>query len=624
MKRPHLRLPPWPRRSPRDDATPARKRARRWVIPVVLLTLVVLVVAAAWVGLRAWSAKGELEQAQGLVADLEDRVADGDYAGAAQVYDEIRQHAATARGLTEGPLWRVAEDVPFAGVNLTAMRGLTAVVDEAMTAGEPLVTVALDLVPALLAPEDGRVPIEPVVRAAADIGTVAERFSELRTQLAEVPTDGTVRQLQDAKITLTEVLDAASTALNDVAPFVRTLPGLLGADGPRTYVVMFLNTAELRSLGGTALSFAEIAVDQGAIDLVAVIPTAGGPFPAHATPIIPVPDGFDSIYPNALGRFVANATLRPSAVTAAEIVVAEWEARFGTTVDGVVSMDAGALRHLLEAVGPIPISTGDVVGSENVVSLLFNEVYKRYDTGDRAVDDALQGVVYGETVAGTFAKLTSGQFEPRTLVDSLYAAADEGHLDVWLTDPAEGDVLATTPFAAQGLVESTETTDVVGVYLNDQVGSKVTYYLGSTVTTGSAVCTPDGRQVHRVTVDLTNGLDPAEAADLAGTIWGGTHPGRGLVRGEQKLVVFVYLPKGATVLSASVYGTPVAVTGQVDSGHPVQVLWVQIRPGETSQLSVDVLMGEPGSQDLAVDVTPTVQGTSWATAPLECGTVTLP
>ena len=71
---------------------------------------------------------------------------------------------------------------------------------------------------------------------------------------------------------LTGVIDSASTTLNQAAPIIRTLPAILGADGLRTYVVMFLNNAELRSLGGTALSFAEIAVDHGAIELTRIVP----------------------------------------------------------------------------------------------------------------------------------------------------------------------------------------------------------------------------------------------------------------------------------------------------------------------------------------------------------------
>ncbi len=420
------------------------------------------------------------------------------------------------------------------------------------------------------------------------------------------------------------MIDSAANALSTAAPVVRALPAVLGADGPRRYVVMFLNTAELRSLGGTALAFAEITVDRGAISLGSVVPTSGGSFPGRVASLVPVPDGFDEIYPGALGRFVANATLRPSAVTAAEIVQAEWRETFGTEVDGVISMDARALALLVKAVGPIPISTGDVVTADNVVSLLFNEVYTRYDTGVRAIDDAAQGAVYSETVAGTFAKVMSGDFEPMVMLDLMGMAAADRDLTVWLSDPSATEAFAATHYMARGLIESTTETDVVGMYLNDQVGSKLNFYLTSVATTSAAACTADGRQVDRVTLSLTNTVDPAAAPDLSSSISGGTHQGRGLSPGEQRLVVFAYLPAGSTLLGASVNGAGVQATGNHDTDRPVQVMWVNILPGETAVLSVDVLRDTPGTREVVADITPTIQGTTFAQAPLDCGSVALP
>ncbi|HUX71441.1 MAG TPA: hypothetical protein VMV41_13075, partial [Cellulomonadaceae bacterium] len=207
---------------------------------------------------------------------------------------------------------------------------------------------------------------------------------------------------------------------------------------------------------------------------------------------------------------------------------------------------------------------------------------------------------------------------------SLRTAAAARNLDVWLTDPAVQAVFASTPFAARDLPESTPTKDVIGVYLNNQSSSKLDYYLGTTLTTGAAVCTPDGRQVDRVSLALANALKPSALAGLSDSISGSVYGNLGLTKGEQRYVVFVYLPTGATLLAASVDGKAVAATGQNDSGHPVQTLWVNVPPGATANLSVDVLMGTPGARSLVAQVTPTIQGTKTLTAPLDCTTVKLP
>ena len=619
-----------------DRAAPPRHAYRRppslarrfWISPftrvALSLAFILVVIATASVGVNAWSAKSHLQQAEALVTVVKSQVSDGDYAAIPGTFDQIHRHTAKARSLMGGRLWSMAEHLPKLGPNLITLRELTAVVDDTMAASEPLVALAPEFSHASLAPKDGKVPLEPFVRAADVLPQFAQQLPTLRAQLAAVPTDGAVPQLQDAKSKLMEIFDKVAPPLDKALPLVKVLPVLLGVDGQRNYVVMFQNNAELRSLGGTALSFTEISVDHGAIKLVRAVPAGLKEFPTHATPVIPVPDGFDAIYDKALGRFIPNATLRPSSITAAQIIQAEWQAKFGEPVDGVISMDGPALSNLLAAVGPVTLSTGDVVSSANVVDLLFNQVYQRYNSGDPGADNLQQNVVYAETVAKTFAKLTSGGFSPVTLYKSMSSAAAANGFTVWLTNAIEQSDIASTAFAATGLPESTPTTDMVGMYLNDQVGSKLDYYLDSTVTTSSAICTPAGQQVNRVELSLTSTLDPSQVGGLSPSITGDGYRGLGLAKGEQRYVVFAYLPKDSTLLSASVDGKPVAATGQSDEGHPVQVMWTLVPPGKTSTVSVDVLMGTPGARELKADFTPTLKGTKQATAPLDCSTVKLP
>ena len=48
-------------------------------------------------------------------------------------------------------------------------------------------------------------------------------------------------------------------------PLVASLPSIVGADGPRTYLIAMLNPAEQRYSGGGALSFTTLRFDQGRV-----------------------------------------------------------------------------------------------------------------------------------------------------------------------------------------------------------------------------------------------------------------------------------------------------------------------------------------------------------------------
>lgn len=599
----------------------SRKASRTGHHPLLLIVLGVCLFALTWVAARAWYAKVELQQAQVLVSSLKSELVSGQYSGTSAKYEQIREHTATARRLTTDPVWAVASHVPYAGRNLAVMHELTVDIDDAMQLAQPVMDFASQLSPQSLSPKNGAVPLQPFVDAGREIATASKGFTALDARISQLSTRGTLPQLQSAHAQLAKIIDSASTMLAQATPILQTLPSVLGADGPRTYVVSFMNNAELRALGGTALSFAQISVDHGAIKLDRSVPAGFDNFTRHTEPIIPVPDGFDDVYPNTLGRFIAEATNRPSFLSESQIVAAEWQFQFGKKIDGVITVDAGALALMVKATGPIPLASGDTLTAQNTAKLLLNEVYTRYNSGNEHLDQINQGKVYADAVDSTFNRLASGKFDPAALFASARTAAAEHRLAMWFADPAEQSVFAQTSFGAHDLLQSTATTDAVGVYLSDQVGSKLDYSLGTKLTTGSAVCSADGKQVHRLTLALTNGVTPAQAPTLSPSIQGTHYAGYGLQKGEQRVWVWFYLPPGSTILDASVDGKPVEISHVHDTDHPVQETRVTAMPGATTQMTIDVKMAEPGKRKLVTEVTPTVQGTKLATAPLDCSMV---
>ncbi len=102
----------------------------------------------------------------------------------------------------------------------------------------------------------------------------------------------------------------------------------------------------------------------------------------------------------------------------------------------------------------------------------------------------------------------------------------------------------------------------------------------------------------RVTLSLTNSLDPAAVPGIGPSISGTNYRSLSLAKAVQRYVVFAQLPKDSTLLSTSMNGEPIASTGNSDEGHPVQVLWTDIAPGAASRVSVDVIRGTPGAREL--------------------------
>jgi hypothetical protein len=566
-------------------------------------------------------AKTELEAAQALIPQLTSQAATFDVDAALDTFDQIADSTSSAASLTDDPIWRVAEFFPVLGKNFAAVRQLAAATSGVITeVAGPLLGVVETLNPSSLVPRGGAIDLAPFEDAVPVISSASQASVVLLAEIASIDTDGTFDQIAGAKATVGDALESISSALDMADRVVPIVPVALGSEGPRTYVVMFQNNAEPRALGGTALSFAVITVDAGKIELTATIPAGFENFPVFDPPIVSTEAGVQNFYSDAvLGGFIPNVTTRPSFVGAAEITQETWRRTFGYEVDAIVSVDPVFLSYVLRATDPIALTTGDVLQSDTIVPLLLNGVYQRFNTSDPVADNAAQDVVYSEAVSATFAALTSGALKPPELLAAIAQGWSEERLLMWSAHEDEQRVLAEIGLPGE-LPISDEVTDRFGVYFQDNVGSKLGYYLRQTVRLESANCRDDGRVVYRVSVDVAHTLDPAEVDGLSASI-AGNWLAEGVPRAWQRLIVMIYAPPGAELISANIDGQIVPTSARFDSDRPVELNTIEIAPGTTRTLTFDYVASQVGAKKLEAKITPLVNPTELIVGPLDCTTV---
>jgi hypothetical protein len=350
------------------------------------------------------------------------------------------------------------------------------------------------------------------------------------------------------------------------------------------------------------------------------VPASRGEFQHYTTPVISLPDGASDLYSGILGTFVANATARPSFTTAAEITQEMWQKSFGYSVDGVFSIDPIALSYVLRATQPITLPSGDVLNDQTLVPLLLNGLYQRFNSGDPAADNEAEDVIYGQAVSATFGALTGGALDVKKLVPALLQGWDEHRLLFWSAHPDEEKELAKIGLNGE-LPVSTAKTDQVGVYIQDNVGSKLNYYLRQSIELGSASCRADGKQSYRVGLAMTNSIDPSIVKTLTPSVVGNWQI-EGLKKAVQREIVYVYAPPGAQITGVSLNGAAVGFDQMHDGNYPVARVTVTIAPGASVKLEYDIVTATVGKRTLEVQSTPMVTPTNVANVPLDCGTVT--
>ena len=550
----------------------------------------------AWVSVRAFIARGELEAAIPLAGMMQRQVVAGDGEAVRATGAELAERASAAAGLTSDPIWRSFEAVPALGSNLRVVRELAAIVDDLATDGIlPLSEVAGGISVADFRPVDGIVDLQPLINARPAVAAAAGAIQSAQDELRTVDTVNTLDDIAGAATTLGDAIAEVEPAINALDRAVRIAPLILGAEGPRDYAVLFQNPAELRSSGGIVGAVALIHTENGSIQLAQQASGAG--FPGYTDPVLELPMETRGLYGDRTGRFMLNVGLTPNFALSARLAQEMWRLEYGVQVDGVLSIDPVALGYVLEATGPIALPSGDVLTSENAVSLLLSDVYQRYE------NPADQDAFFSSAAAAVFSAVAGGAVDPVTLITALSRAGDEHRVSVWSASEVEQAILADTTLAGSIPVSDSE-TQRFGLYINDATGAKMDTYLDVKTKVGQITCRDDLRPTYSIEVALTN-----TAPGDAGTAfpWYVTGGGVfGVPPGNVKSIVSVYSAADTQNLGLTQDGQVVPYLPATDDGFQVSALTVELAPGQSTIIRYSWLGAAEFDGELELHMTPVI------------------
>ncbi|MDJ0376945.1 DUF4012 domain-containing protein [Cryobacterium sp. PH31-L1] len=577
-------------------APPKRSRTRRVTGFVVLGVLVIVVAATAWVGIRGLQAKDALEAAVPLATSIKDQVVAGDGEAAGQTAAKLADFAATAQERTSDPIWRTYELLPFLGPNLSAVRQLAAVVDDvAQNAVTPLAALAGNLDLTDFKPVDGSIALQPLLDAQPAVTSANTALARAVANVTVIETDNVLGVVRSAVTQLKTVTVETSTTLDGMNRAVTLLPAMLGATGPRDYIVLFQNPAELRSTGGIPGALALLHTDNGSIELAQQASSTS--FPQYPAPVLPLGDEIRSVYGDITGQFIQNVTMTPDFAQSGALAREMWRLEFGTDANGVLSIDPVALSYLLEATGPITLATGDELTADNAVKLLLSDVYARYKNPQE------QDVFFAAAAGAVFDAVKSGNADPTKLIAALARAASENRVLVYNADEAEQAVLEGTTLAGARPV-SDDSTNRFGLYLNDGTGSKMDVYLDVQTAIGQQTCRKDQRPQYAFEVTLTNTAPADAATSLPAYVTGAG--AFGVTPGNIKTLVSGYGSPAMQNLGLTRDGVEAEYHPAADAGYPVSTIGVELAPGESTVLHFTWLGPAPFTGNLELRSTPMI------------------
>ncbi|HAZ28739.1 MAG TPA: hypothetical protein DCY48_03120 [Candidatus Magasanikbacteria bacterium] len=280
--------------------------------------------------------------------------------------------------------------------------------------------------------------------------------------------------------------------MKDMADLLDVVTTMIGSDDFHRYLVMFQNHHELRPTGGFLGAFAVVDVQKGKV-LRMEVPGGGtydlqGQLSEYVKPPLPLQ------VINKRWEF-QDANWFPDFPASAEKMEWFYQHGRGSTVDGVIAINASVLERLLAVLGPIENSDYALSLDVNTaLSALQEEVQVGYDrekNQPKAVIAALLDQFLSEVREVPPDQVIALLFQ-------LYEALEHKEIQLYANDPATEDTLRT--FGWTGDIWQTRTEqDYLMVVNTNLLGSKTDAKVSQHIEHHAAVA-PDGSVIDTVIV----------------------------------------------------------------------------------------------------------------------------
>lgn len=564
--------------------------SRRLLLSGLAVTVLLVL---AWTGWQAWQVSRSLTAAADDARDLQRAIDAGEPGRANQALNALRTHAEEADSRTDGPTWAALTKLPWLGDDADGVRVVSSVLTDLTIDGfADLTSVAADLDG--LAPSDGAIPVQRLVELQQPVTRARSAFASADGRLSAQSSEDFAPALRSPFDDLSQQVARAHDALSAAETALAVVPTMLGADGPRNYLLVFQNNAEVRATGGLPGAWARISAVDGrlSIEEQGTASAFGG---ERAEPILPLTEAEIDVYGPQLGEYFQDANFTPDFPRSAELWQAWMAARPDTPpIDGVLSLDPVTISYLLESTGPVDVA-GTRLTAENAVEELLSRPYIEED-GDA------QDAFFATAARSVFDAVTTSVESPAALLRAVARGAREGRVHVASFVPQEEQALAGTP--VEGAVPGQEDSQPsVFVALNDATGSKMSYYLRHRVTVESQSC-QNQTQTLLGSMSLHQSITAAEAATLPRFVTGGGN--FGVDAGKQLVISRIYGPVGGEISDLHIDGQVVDANVVELDGRPVTVVVTELSGPDDVLVTWKMTSAQGQVGATSVDVTPGV------------------
>lgn len=351
--------------------------------------------------------------------------------------------------VTGDPLVAVARVLPVTGPSVRGADGIVSAagdmldaVGEGLVIGRGFVEVregqAADRTGASVLPK-----LLELMASSRDHAVAADALvTRAKSALETVPGDavGPIRDIADS---MTDRIDKYGPMLSSYVDASDRIPSILGRNGPRRYLVLTQDPAEIRPTGGFIGSYGIVAFDRGRIT----------EFMFRDISLLDEPQDYPAIEPpQDLGELqlgadrpwpLAQANWSPDFPTSAQDALRLYTNESGDDrIDGVIALTTYTIDELLKLTGPVTVPEYDVTIAPGESTLKILELTRTAATPEENRKAFLSK--FADAVVPTLLAV-----QPRTwpgLLDTIDVLRRQHHLLAWMRHPADQALVEASGF----------------------------------------------------------------------------------------------------------------------------------------------------------------------------------
>lgn len=538
--------------------------------------------AAALLGLgvAAATARPDLTSGARLATEAVSALKAGDYERAADLFDA----SATAFARSEDDLGGVfavpSQLIPVVAQNVRAGTDVSLAASvglaEASAALRSIDVSTLSLV-------DGSVDLASIAAVEEPLVRVRDVLEQLRATRAGVSSPWLLGPLNRELSELDDRLDEAEPLVESALDAVRLTPGLLGAEQPRRYLVLFTTPVEARGVAGFVGNYAVVEVENGTF----AVPEFGrrSDLEDYVRENGAVCDGCPVEMLARYGRFGLDSSSADGGFGDRGWTAVTLPAHFpyvgesahvlfpqsgGEPIDGVIAIDPYVVQALMTYTGPVEVpELGITVQPAEADAFMLRDQYDLVADDLSGNDDRVDAL---ETIASeTIRRLLEGSLPPPfDIARDLGPLAAEQRVLFWSDDPDEQAFFDRV--GVSGALPALGDDGGFAVVVSNAGHSKIDYFLERSVDV--AVSTdPGGARQLVADVTLTN---TAPASGLPDYVIGNSY---GFERGTSYLWINFFGPSGLE--QATRNGRPMELDQSREAGWQAYERYEAIPAGES-------------------------------------------